>query len=74
MSTPQTCAKCQKPLQARFEIKRFDAREQQTIAVAVCSVSCLVQWAYQYATFASTMAVGQVRHQVGRLLDALKGK
>jgi len=66
------CAKCQKPLVARFEVKRFDAKGQKTVDVTLCSVSCLVQWAYQYATFAGTMAVGQVRNKVQQLLDALK--
>ncbi len=73
MSTSQTCAKCQKPLTSRFEIKRFDADGRPVLAVALCSISCLIPWAYQYATFAGTMAVGQVRHQVSRLLGALKG-
>jgi hypothetical protein len=73
-AVPLTCAKCRKHVRAHFAVQRVNAQGVQTVAIVVCSVSCLIGWAYTYATMASTMAMGQVRNTLAGLIDAVKGR
>ena len=74
------CAKCNNPLDTYFKVERVGRDGKPTTTVNVCSLACLVQWAYDYATTAGVKlvmaahgAVQTTKSVVGGLLKAIKG-
>lgn len=76
MTTKQSklqCAHCKRPLTSRFEITQYNAQGSETIHVNVCSLICLVQWAYRYAAYQGQRGINAVKNALTQLGNALKG-
>lgn len=71
---PETvCVNCRQRVQSRFEITRFDAYNANKGTVVACGLTCLVQWAYTYATMSGMRIAFGVKNTVSMLLDSIKG-
>lgn len=67
------CHHCRKPMRGYFRVERFNDRGQSTVAASVCSVACLLQWTYGYATTAGTIVVGRAKDVWQNVMDLFKG-
>ena len=70
---PSICLSCRQPLQSHFQIVHYDASKTPTMTVTVCSIKCLVTWAYEYATLTGVKAVYQTKSFITGIVDMLKG-
>ena len=68
MKTAGNCAKCKKPLDSYFRVERL-VHDNVTLSANLCSVVCLLQWTYDYATLQGA----QVAFGVKQKFDAAKG-
>lgn len=66
------CSYCNKPVQTYFQIARVVGGTAK-LQANVCSIACLAQWAYTYATFRGMQGVVAVKTAVTGLLDSLRG-
>ena len=67
------CHHCRKPMRGYFRVERFNDRGQSTVAASVCSVACLLQWTYGYATTAGLMVAGRAREVWQNILGMFRG-
>lgn len=74
------CAHCKKPVVAHFKIEKVNGDGKSGSAVIVCSLVCLVQWAYEYGAqrgtqgvFLAKHALTQVQHVLTQLGEAVRG-
>jgi hypothetical protein len=67
------CAHCQRPLTSRFEITQYNSTGAQTIHVNVCSLICLIQWAYRYASYQGQRGIAAIKNAFTQIGNALKG-
>jgi hypothetical protein len=74
VTTPTTCAKCQKPLRSYFKVERIAADGNTTISAALCSIPCVIGWAYGYATVVGMMGAAKAKGVVDQVLELLRGK
>lgn len=70
------CSKCQAPLGPYFKIEHVGPEGTVNESAALCSITCLVAWGYDYARMAGMrMAIGvQQKVNAARgFIDQLKG-
>ena len=73
MTTPLSCASCSKadaPSYFRITRVAFDGTEAPL--TVVCSVKCLAQWAYTFATLQGARIVFGVREALKTVFDSMK--
>lgn len=68
-----TCAHCGKPVTGRFQIDRYDASGALKMSVTVCSLLCLVQWAYTHGVMKGFQGAFAAKNAFQQLLDSIKG-
>ena len=75
-----TCAKCRREATAYFKVERI-VHGNAILSAETCSVVCLLQWTYDFATLQGMQAAVGVKQKVdaaksavAALLDAFKGK
>ncbi len=71
---PTTCAKCQRPLRSYFNVARIDGNGNTTISAALCSIPCVISWAYGYATMVGMMGAAKAKGVVDQVLELFRGK
>lgn len=70
------CAKCKEPLVAHFKIERVARTGEVTTSAAVCSLTCMLGWAQDYAAATGmrlVIGVQQKLTEARRTWDTLKG-
>jgi hypothetical protein len=67
---PPTCANCQREPKTYFEIRHYRDGTPSPKTVCVCSIVCLMRWAYSYGM--QKGIAGVVNLQM--LIETLKGK
>lgn len=68
------CAQCSRPVVAHYRITRVDANADTKLDIVVCSVICLIQWAYAHAAEQSVKVATAAKGALGHLADLLKGR
>jgi hypothetical protein len=71
---PTTCAKCQRALRSHFKIERVHHSGSTTVSASLCSIPCVISWAYGYATMVGMMGAAKAKSLIDTVLDALQGK
>lgn len=72
MSAP-ACAVCNATGGGRFDVAQFDRAGNQKFATSVCSLTCLMNWAYRYASMQGAAFAFQAKSTLTSILDSLKG-
>ena len=67
------CAHCKRALTSRFEITQYNTAGSPKLNVNVCSLICLVQWAYRYAAYQGQRGIDAVKNAFAQIQNALKG-
>lgn len=68
------CAKCGRHLGHRFEVTRYDARGVNRGVVNVCSIVCLIRWAYDYGVNRGVAGVVSIHTAFQQLATMLRGE
>ena len=78
--TTAKCAKCDKLLDSYFRVERR-VHDNVTVGANLCSVVCLLQWTYDYATLQGAQVAFGVRKKfedaqgaIASLIAAVKRK
>lgn len=72
---PLRCVSCRNPLRAYFAITYTNrAGDTHPDTVRVCSVRCLLSWAYAHALQKGLQGFMQLRTVVDRAQELVKGK
>lgn len=69
---PSICAKCQRPLRSHFKIERIHENGSTTVSASLCSLPCVIQWSYSYATTIGMLGTMKVKSTITSILDALR--
>lgn len=67
------CAKCQKPLTSHFQLSRVDVHGKASSTIQLCSIVCVLQYAYAYGTLRSVQGALAVKNTVTGLIAAIRG-
>ena len=67
------CETCKARLVAYYQLNRIEASGATQGTVDVCSIICLVKWAYTYGAQRTTMGVMMAKHVIGSALSSLRG-
>ncbi len=73
MLTPIHCAHCKQRLGACFEVTKIDAAGTNKGAVRVCSLKCLINWAYTYGIRRGSEGVTILKTAFQEISKLLKG-
>ena len=70
-----TCAYCKKPppSEGYFDVVRRNSQGAPAGTVSVCSLLCLVQWAYAFSVQRGVQMVASAKDVIDRVIGALKG-
>jgi hypothetical protein len=68
-----TCPACRRPSRSFFEITRFDVDGVRRGAVQVCSLPCVIRWAYGQAATSTAMIASRIGSTVDEIMAALTG-
>ena len=71
--TSAICVHCRKQCASRFEITRFDTSGANKGTVNACSIVCLCQWAYQYATLSGMRLAFGAKAAFENFVATMKG-
>jgi len=69
---PKTCAACGARLENYFEVTRF-AGGLPRGSVQVCSLVCVINWAYSYGAHRVTSTFQDLKAAVSRLASSVRG-
>ena len=72
MTAPSICAKCQQPLRSHFKIERIHENGSTTVSASLCSIPCVISWAYGYATLMGMMGAAKAKSLLDNMLDLFK--
>ena len=68
------CQQCRKNLRSYFQISKIDANGQRAPKnVRVCSLVCLVQWAYNYGVQQGLHGIGMARNLLESITNTVRG-
>ena len=73
VTAPTVCSTCKRILGDYFEVTRHTVDGTATGSVRVCSLLCLINWAYAYGAHRATGAIKGVRDAVARLGASIRG-
>lgn len=73
MLTPTHCAHCKQRLGACFEVTKINAMGGRVGSVRVCSLKCLINWAYTYGIRRGAEGVNILKTTFQEILKLLKG-
>lgn len=68
------CAQCQKPLTSYFQLSRVDVHGKTSSTIQLCSIICVLQYAYTYGTLRGVQGALAVKNTVSGLLSAIRGE
>jgi hypothetical protein len=68
-----TCLFCDKPSKTYFRVSRTNSTGAENgKAVFLCSILCLIRWAYAYGVKRGVEGVATIQGAIGRLVSAAK--
>lgn len=70
---PPICVYCKKRLAQYFEITRYNTNRENKGSVCVCSLLCMINWAYAYGATRAASAFRGAKDLFNRIGDALRG-
>jgi hypothetical protein len=70
---PVNCVTCHKPYSGFFEIRRVDRHGKDHGSVRVCSLPCVVRWAYDHGVARGVALSVKVKSVLDEVMAALKG-
>lgn len=68
-----TCSACSKTGGSYFRVLRGDANGVEAPLVVVCSLTCLLKWAYTYAAMQGMRLAYGAKSTWQKLVEGLKG-
>jgi len=72
-TTPPICSACnERNAASYFRVQRVSPAGAETPLTTVCSVKCLLQWTYAFASMRGMQLAYNARTAVRQFLDALK--
>lgn len=72
-----TCLHCKRSLRAHFEIQHVNPDRQDPKPppiVRVCSIKCLMGWAYAYTARRGTQGIMMFKNAINKITQTVKGK
>lgn len=67
------CQQCNNPMGTHYQLNHIDATGTTKSTVSVCSLICVVRFAYAYGAQRSAVGAMMLKHTVTQALSALRG-